>query len=200
MILGMEYSDFLEIARSSIQNRIHVGEGSFETYRENVEKFKAEHPDIIKQYGLTESELFVMFMMLIRNNDEIQQCASLEKGTQFIKECVHQYDSFLSKIPISTNSVFYRADMYTRIENFEKRAFYVCEHFLTASISPSIFDNYQNCVKLIINKRIIGNSKAHDVFRVFEIKGEKQVNFERNTKFQISNIDKTNKIVELTEI
>ena len=88
----------------------------------------------------------------------------------------------------------------TRIENFEKRASYICEHFLTASTSPSIFDKYQNCVKLIINKRIRGMSKAHDVFRVFEVKGEKQVNFKRNTKFQINNIDKTNKIVELTEI
>ena len=43
-------------------------------------------------------------------------------------------------------------------------------------------------------------SKAHDVFRVFEVKGEKQVNFKRNTKFQIDNIDKKNKVVELTEI
>lgn len=196
----MEYSAFLELARSSIQGSIYVGNGSYDTYRENVETFKTEHPDIIDQYGLTESELFVMFMMLIKNYDEIQQCASSGNGTQFAKECVCQYDSFLSKVPISTNNIFYRADMYTRIENFEKRAFYTCEHFLTASTSPSIFDNYQNCVKLIINKRIIGNSKAHDVFGVFEINGEKQVNFERNTKFQINNIDKTNKIVELTEI
>lgn len=196
----MEYRDFLELAMGSIKERIHVGNGSFDTYREDVEMFKSEHPDIIEQYGLTESELFVMFMMLIKNYDEIQQCASSGNGTSFDKECVRQYDSFLNKIPISTSNTFYRADMYTRIENFEKRASYICEHFLTASTSPSIFDKYQNCVKQIINKRIRGMSKAHDVFRVFEVKGEKQVNFKRNTKFQIDNIDKKNKVVELTEI
>lgn len=196
----MYYNDFLDLARSSIRECIHVGKGSFETYRENVETFKSEHSDTIEQYGLTESELYVMFMMLIKNFDEIQQCASSGTGTPFAKECVCQYESFLSKIPISTNNILYRADKYTRIENFEKKAFYNCEHFLTASISPSIFDKYQNCVKLIINKRIRGNSKAHDVFKVFEVKDEKQVNFESNTRFQVNNIDKTNKIVELTEI
>lgn len=196
----MEYKEFLDLAQRSIQNTIVTGSGSFETYREDVESFKAEHHDIIEQFGLMESELFVMFMMIIKNYDEIQQCASSGRGTSFAKECVRQYDSFLSKIPISTNSVFYRADKYTRIENFDKRAFYICEHFLTASTSPFIFDNYSNCVKLIINKRIRGNSKAHDVFRIFEVKGEKQVNFERNTKFQIDNIDKKNKEVVLTEI
>jgi len=196
----MDYYDFLELAKVSIQERIYIGKGSYNTYKDNVETFKSEHYDIVRQYGLTESELFVMFMMIVKNYDEIQQCASSGRGTSFTKECVRQYDSFLSKIPISTNSVFYRVDKYTRIENFDKRVFYRCEHFLTASISPSIFDNYQNCVKLIINKRIIGNSKAHDVFRVFEIKGEKQVNFERNTKFQIDNVDKINKSVLLTEL
>ena len=84
----MEYSAFLELARSSIQGSIYVGNGSYDTYRENVETFKTEHPDIIEQYGLTESELFVMFMMLIKNYDEIQQCASSGNGTQFAKECV----------------------------------------------------------------------------------------------------------------
>ena len=63
----MVYNDFLKLAKSSIQERIYVGEGSFETYRENVETFKTEHPDIIDQNELTESELFVMFMMLIKN-------------------------------------------------------------------------------------------------------------------------------------
>ena len=63
----MVYNDFLKLAKSSIQERIYVGEGSLETYRENVETFKTEHPDIIDQNELTESELFVMFMMLTKN-------------------------------------------------------------------------------------------------------------------------------------
>lgn len=101
----MEYSDFLELARSSIQESIYGGNDSFGSYRENVETFKTEHPDIIEQYELTESELFVMFMMLIKNYDEIQQCASSGKGTLFVQECVRQYDSFLSKVPVSESSI-----------------------------------------------------------------------------------------------
>ena len=65
----MEYSDFLKLATSSIKGRIYVGQDSFSTYKEYVYK-------IIVQYNLTESELFVMFMMLTKNYDEIQQCAS----------------------------------------------------------------------------------------------------------------------------
>ena len=46
----MEYRDFLELAMGSIKERIHVGNGSFDTYREDVEMFKSDHPDIIDQY------------------------------------------------------------------------------------------------------------------------------------------------------
>ena len=115
----MVYNDFLKLAKSSIQERISVGEGSFETYRENVETFKTEHPDIIDQNELTESELFVMFMMLTKNYDEIQQCASSGKGSQFAKECVRQFDSFLSKVPRSKSDMFYRVchDKFVELTN-----------------------------------------------------------------------------------
>ena len=69
----MEYKEFLELAKSSIQERIYVGEGSFQTYVDAVESFKLEHSDIIKQYCLTESELFVMFMMITKNFDEASE-------------------------------------------------------------------------------------------------------------------------------
>ena len=72
----MEYNDFLDLAEKSMKERIYVGQSSFSTYKEYVDKFKNEHPEIIAQYDLTESELFVMFMMLTKNYDEIQQCAS----------------------------------------------------------------------------------------------------------------------------
>ena len=84
----MEYNDFLDLAERSIKKRIYVGQGSFSIYKECVDKFRNEHPEIIAQYDLTESELFVMFMMLMKNYDEIQQCASSGKGSQFAKECV----------------------------------------------------------------------------------------------------------------
>ena len=64
--IEMEYNDFLELAKGSIQDRIYVGQGSFPHTRERL-KVQNEHPDIIEQYELTESELFVMFMMLTKN-------------------------------------------------------------------------------------------------------------------------------------
>lgn len=200
----MEYGAFLELARSSIQECIYVGNGSFETYRENVETFKSEHPDIIKQYGLTESELFVMFMMLIKNFGEIQQCASSGRGTLFTQECVRQYDSFLSKIPVTTNSTFYRLERYYNVGDFDKirktGKNFVCQHYLTVSSSSSIFKKMGDGVKLYINKRLIGNSKAHDVFKIYNQTGENQINFERGTKFQIDSVDKKNNTVILTEL
>ena len=106
----MEYNDFLDLAELSIKKRIYVGQDTFSTYKEYVDKFKNEHAEIIAQYDLTESELFVMFMMLTKNYDEIQQCASAGKGSQFAKECVRLFDSFLSKVPRTNNYMFYRVD------------------------------------------------------------------------------------------
>ena len=196
----MVYNDFLKLAKSSIQERIYVGEGSFETYRENVETFKTKHPDIIDQNELTESELFVMFMMLTKNYDEIQQCASSGKGSQFAKECVRQFDSFLNKVPRSKSDMFYRVDQFQRIENFINTSIYDCNHYLTVSTNNSVLENYQYGVKFVIHRRLIGRTKAHDVFVVNNVNNEFQVNFERNTRFEVNSLDKKNKIVELTEL
>ncbi len=196
----MEYSDFLELARSSIQESIYGGNGSFGSYRENVETFKTEHPDIIEQYELTESELFVMFMMLIKNYDEIQQCASSGKGTLFVQECVRQYDSFLSKVPVSESSISFGIDTSERIENYVNISAFNYKKYMIASTHQSIFDNFQNGLKLVINRRLIGTTKAHEIFKIFNANDKFQVNFERNTRFRVDGVDKKDKVVFLTEL
>lgn len=196
----MEYKEFLELAKSSIKKRIYVGQGSFSSYMEYVGKFKNEYEGIIARYDLNESELFVMFMMLTKNFDEIQQCASSGKGSQFAKECVRLFDSFLSKVPRSKSGMFYRVDQYQRIENFINTSIYDCNHYLTVSTNSSVLENYQHGVKFFIHRRLIGKTKAHDVFVVNNVNNEFQVNFERNTRFEVNSLDKKNKIVELTEL
>ncbi len=196
----MEYSDFIKLATSSIKGRIYVGQDSFSTYKEYVYKHKNEHPEIIVQYNLTESELFVMFMMLTKNYDEIQQCASSGKGSQFAKECVRLFDSFLSKVPRSKSDMFYRVDQYQRIENFINNSTYDCNHYLTASTICPDFKNYQNEVKYVICRRLIGKTKAYEVFKICNANNEFQVNFERNTKFEIDYVDKKDKTVRLKEL
>ena len=196
----MEYIEFLDLAQKNIKNAIITGNGFIETYKEYVETFKSEHPDIIDQNELTESELFVMFMMLTKNYDEIQQCASSGKGSQFAKECVRLFDSFLSKVPRSKSDMFYRVDQYQRIENFINNSTYDCNHYLTASTICPDFKNYQNEVKYVICRRLIGKTKAHEVFKICNANNEFQVNFERNTKFEIDYVDKKDKTVRLKEL
>lgn len=196
----MEYNDFLDLAEKSMKERIYVGQSSFSTYKEYVDKFKNEHPEIIAQYDLTESELFVMFMMLTKNYDEIQQCASSGRGASFAKECVRQFDSFLSKVPRSNSYMFYRVDKNQRIENFINKSTYDCNHYLTASTICPDFKNYQNEVKFVICRRLIGETKAHEVFKICNANNEFQVNFERNTKFEIDYVDKNDKSVRLIEL
>ena len=198
--MRMDYNFFLELAKDSIKERNHVGEGSFENYRENVEAYKSEHSDIIEQYGLTDSELFVMFMMLVKNSDEIQQCASSGNGTQFAKECVCQYDSFLSKVPISESSIFFGLDASDRVGNYVSVSTINYKNYMIASTSQSIFDNFQNGVKFVIKRRLIGITKAHEVFKIFNANDEFRVNFERNTRFKVDGIDKKDKFVFLTEL
>lgn len=202
----MVYNVFLELARYSILERIHVGKGSFQTYVDAVESFKCKHLDLMKKYDLTESELFVMFMMITKNFDEIQQqFFPLGRGTTFTKECAHQYDSFLSKVPVSVSPVHYRLERYYKIADFEQmwkfRQTFVCHHYLTVSSSSAIFDKLGDGVRLYINRPIIDKaSKAHEVFRVYDGNDEKQINYERNTKFQIDSVNKFKKEVVLTEI
>ena len=196
----MDYNEFLDLAQKDIQNSIITGEGSFETYRVDVETFKSEHPDIMKQYGLTESELFVMFMMLIKNSDEIQQCASSGNGTPFAKECVRQYDSFLSKVPISDNAIFYGLDPSDRVENYVNISTFNYKRYMIASTRQSIFDNLKNGVKYIINKRRIDKTKAHEVMWWNDANNTKTICFERNTKFEVNRLDRINKLIELTEL
>ena len=196
----MGYNDFLELAKDSIQNCIYVDKGSFHYYKERVNDFTKEYSDIIRLYNLTEAELFVMFMMLTKNYDKIQQCALSGSGTVFDKECVRLFDSFLSKVPRSNFHMFYRVDKYQRIGNFINRSVYDCNHYLTTSINYSILENYQYGVKLIIHRRLIGETKAHEVFKIYNVNNENQVNFERDTRFQIESVDKQNKVVVLTEL
>ena len=196
----MEYNDFLDLAGRSIKKRIYVGQGSFSIYKECVDKFRNEHPEIIAQYDLTKSELFVMFMMLTKNYDEIQQCASSGRGASFAKECVRQFDSFLSKVPRSNSYMFYRVDKNQRIENFINKSTYDCNHYLTASTICPDFKNYQKEVKFVICRRLIGETKAHEVFKICNANNEFQVNFERNTKFEIDYVDKNDKSVRLIEL
>lgn len=202
----MEYKEFLELANTSIQNGIHVGNGTFEEYKSYIGSFTRDYPNVIKQYGLTESELFVMFMMLYKNYDEIQQqFFPLGKMSSFSKECINQYDSFLRKVPVSTNLIHYRLERYYKIGDFEKimkqGQNFVCHHYLTASSSRTIFEKLGDGVKLYINRPIIDKkSKAHEVFKVYNDTKENQVNYERNTYFQINRVDKQNRVVELTEL
>lgn len=196
----MTYTDFWDLAQKNIHNTIVTGSGSFETYREYVETFKSEHSDIIEKYSLTESELFVMFMMLIMNIDEIQQCAFSGNGTPFAKECVRQYDSFLSKAPISDSPLFYGLDTSERVENYVNISTFKYKKYMIASTRQSIFDNFKNGVKYIINKRRIDKTKAHKVMWWNDANNTKTICFERNTKFEVNRLDRINKLIELTEL
>lgn len=197
----MKYEEFLVLAEGAIQPQIHVGESTFSYYKECVENFTKEQPDIIKQYNLTESELFVMFMMVIKNCVEIQeQFFSPEKSNAFTRECINVLDSFLAKTPRSTSHVFYRVDKSQRAENFVGKATFEFPQYLTASTNNTVFKNFQTGVKLIINKRAIGETKAREVFKICNVNNEFQVNFERNSRFRIDAIDRQNKTVELTEL
>lgn len=196
----MEYQEFLKLAKASIRNCIQVGGGSYVTYKKCVETFMKDSYPIAQQYDLTESELFVMFMMVIKNYSEIQDQFITRTVNQFTKECASLFDSFLQKIPRSASSVFYRVDKYQRIGNFINKSTYQCEHYLTASTSQSIFDKLGNGVKFIITKRLIGETKAREVFRIYNANNEHQINFERNVRFRIDGVDKKNKTVFLTEM
>ena len=196
----MEYQEFLKLAKASIRNCIQVGGGSYVTYKKCVETFMKDSYPIAQQYDLTESELFVMFMMVIKNYSEIQDQFITRTVNQFTKECASQFDSFLQKIPRSASSVFYRVDKYQSIGNFVNKSTYQCEHYLTASTSHSVFDKFADGVKFVINKRLIGETKAHEIFKIYNANQEYQVNFERNVKFRIDSIDRKDKIVMLTEL
>lgn len=197
----MDYKEFLKLAEKCIRNRVIIGGGSFITYRNCVDTFKKEHLDVVEQYGLTDSELFVMFMMVMKNYSDIQEQFFPPYSTNaFARKCAGLFDDFLKKIPISSNSEFYRRDGYCRLGNFRKGGVYYCEHFLTASITRSIFDKHTYGIKFVIIRRLIGDSKSHEIFKIYNVYDEYQVNFERNTKFRVEDVDIKDKTVYLKEL
>lgn len=194
----MEYVDFLRLAETYLPNRVFVGKGnaSLETYKDCVTTLKKDNSGIVAQYGLTDSELFVMFMMTMKNYSDIQeQFFFTDNANPFTKACATIYDSFLEKMPRSSSRTFYRRESYYQMGTFRKGCLFRCKHFLTASTSREIFDKRKDGIKLVIDKRIIGETNAHEIFSVFNGSNEFQVNFERETIFRVDEIDiKGNKV------
>lgn len=204
-----EYNDFIALGRKCYPKQDNRGITNFNS--EVLANVYPKKKDILDNYGVTKCELFALIMMEGFFPECIQRPLVFGlKTNSFIERCISYFDSLLSKAPKTSSIVLYRQDHFNSVEYYKelynKGKHYICSSFLTAST-----DDYDNSrgVKLVINPKLDGKTKAHDVYRIMnhgeDIKGaipENQVNFERNAEFEITGIDEKPNIpvVYLNEI
>lgn len=204
-----EYNDFIALGR-----KYYPKQDNREITNFNSEVLANVYPkkkDILDSYGVTKCELFAL-IMLEGFFSECIQCPLVLglKTNSFIERCISYLDSLLSKTPKTSSIVLYRQDHFNSVEYYKelqnKGKYYICSSFLTASTDD--YDNSRS-VKLVIDPKLDGKTKAHDVYRIMNhgevingAKPENQVNFERNAEFEITGIDENQNIpvVYLNEI
>lgn len=204
-----EYNEFIALGRKCYPKQDNRGITNFNS--EVLANVYPKKKNILDSYGVTKCELFALIMLEGFFSGDVQRPLVFGlKTNSFIERCISYFDSFLSKTPKTSSIVLYRQDHFNSVEYYKdlrnKGKTYICSSFLTAST-----DDYANSrsVKLVINPKLEGKTKAHDVYRIMnhgedikEAISENQVNFERNAEFEIMGIDENQDIpvVYLNEI
>lgn len=196
-----DYNDFIVLGKRCYPKQDSRGITNFNCGTvENTFPMKKE---ILENYGITKVEYFVLLMLEGFFSGDIQRPLVYGQAPNaFIKNCIANFDSLLVKTPQTSAGIIYRQDHYNSLEYYENLQkmgkLYVCPCFLTASTDD--YDNSRN-VKLVITPKVNGETKAHDVYKIYnhgeDIQGalpENQINFERNTEFKITSIDKSKNI------
>lgn len=201
MEIDKEYNEFIALGRKCYPKQDNRGITNFNS--EVLANVYPKKKDILDSYGVTKCELFALIMLEGFFSDDIQRPLVFGlKTNSFIERCISYFDSLLSKTPKTSSVVLYRQDHFNSVEYYKelqnKGKNYICSSFLTASTDD--YDNSRS-VKLVINPKLDGKTKAHDVYRILNHgennKGEipeYQINFERNAEFEITSIDQSKEI------
>lgn len=157
--------------------------------------------------SLTDSEILVIVMLEGFAYNIIQDVAfGTVKSNNFTEALITLLDSALQKIPRTTCSTLYRNDDYDDYGTFGYKIgkiHHVKGYFTT---SKDDFDNATS-VKWIITPLTDGKTKAREIYKVYNHGydcpyPEWQIEFERNTEFVVTNIEKgdTIDIIHITEL
>lgn len=168
----------------------HISNFSFSV----LEKVFIEKQDVVKKYGVTKCELYVLLLLEGFHADIIQNISSETK--EFSDKCRFYLNRLLMKTPPTKSDVLYRQEESCRVDfKMMKDCMntgvpYVHPCYMTTSTDD--FDN-KDC-KFIITPLKNGKTKAHDIYLIYN-HGEQcpypenQVEFELDTKFMIDKIE-----------
>ena len=168
----------------------HITNFSFKV----LENVLPKKESIMKTYGITDCEMYVLLLLIGFHADAIQ-CISL-KTKVFTEKCRFYLNSLLVKTPQTKSEVLYRQEESYRID-FQKMEDclnkgipYIHPCYMTTSTDD--YDN-KDC-KFVITPLKNGKTKAHDIYLICNhgeqcLYPENQVEFELGTKFMIDKIE-----------
>lgn len=188
----MNIDDFIEIGKRTYNN------STYETFIDETTQWfdeLIERDDIcsiLDEYDIKYEEFYTLLMLYARCFRFVQRDLFYGIENEFIKVFKTLFDGLLQKTPRTHLNVLYRkesASVKEYINCFEQNKPFVTRHYLTCSKDD--FDNSSE--KLVITPLSDGKSRAHEVFQILNNPEDSdppewQVNFERGTKFKITNV------------
>ena len=147
---------------------------------------------ILDKYDIKDEEFYTLLMLYARCSKSVQRDLFYGVENDFIREFKTLFNGLLQKTPRTHLNVLYRKESASTkeyINCFEQNKPFVTRHYLTCSKDD--FDNSSE--KLVIKPLSDGKSKAHEVFQILNNPEDSdlpewQVNFERGTKFKITDV------------
>lgn len=173
-----------------------------EKYRNGVKESRINWTGITK-YGLSDEEAF--FILAYSSGTSKWINAELRLGKELSTNCKklfsEQLDYSLSKMPSLNESLVYRMQIgierNSEIKRFQSR---VNSTFIVPQYLSTAKENYNNSAVVWKIKTLTIESKGKDISDLSNHRYEKEVLFERNSKFEITAVDELHSCIMMQEI
>lgn len=160
-------------------------EGYIEKYYKIIANFPEEKNATFEKYAITEVEKLILLLF----EGYLPQIFRIDsyhgEVPKLLTDMWEVLDSLLEKAPPFDGQVLYRFTHPQDKIDFEVGDIYIPRFFLTAT------KDYwgQDTPTYIITPRHSGKTSAKSLYKIYDQKGEGQVTFKRNSKFEIIQIE-----------
>ena len=180
-----------ELFFGKVKNNLNIRSTEFPISFHNqcLDELKRNSQAKIQKYGLNDSELLSLLLLMGNAYSLIQEClytGNCNELAQSLHECL---DSALLKLPKCDAEKLYRRedDFRRKIDDIKTGGTITIPAYFTTSLDD--FEDAQNIVWIItpLKKEL---TKARNLFEIYNPADEYQVNFERNTSFIVKDVVK----------
>lgn len=185
---GMMFHDDTigEMSEIGLNDRLNfLADGVISKYKEYLNGGYLENEE---QFQLTDAERVMLKMLYCRHSDLFRDDYYYEGIPEVVQNMFDTLDSVVAKAPLNSNPLLYRFCHDHDNVNFQVGEIVKFPHSLTCTN----FDWHQDDEKnvYLVTPLSNGRTRAHNLFEIYEHGDEKQVNFLRDTSFEVTLIEK----------